>query len=58
MELEELYNKQEELKQQIEYEERKQNVCGYGKEDLYYLSGLYAELEEIREKIEIKEEEK
>lgn len=55
MELEELYNKQEELEQQIEYEENKQSVCGYGKEDLYYLDGLYAELEEIKEQIEIKE---
>ena len=55
MELEELYNRQEELEKQIEYEERKQNVCGYGKEDLYYLDGLYAELEEIKEQIEIKE---
>lgn len=55
MELEELYNKQEELEQQIEYEENKQDVCGYGKADLYYLNELYAELEEINEKIEIKE---
>lgn len=55
MELEELYNRQEELEKQIEYEERKQNVCGYGKEDLYYLDGLYTELEEIKEQIEIEE---
>ena len=55
MELEKLYNKQEELEKEIEYEENKLEVCGYGKEDLYYLDGLYAELEEINEQIEIKE---
>ena len=55
MELEELYNKQEELEKEIAYEENKQDVCGYGKADLYYLNELYAELEEIKEQIEIKE---
>lgn len=55
MKLKELYNKQKELEKEIEYEEKKQSVCAYGKEDLYYLDGLYAELEEIKEQIEIKE---
>lgn len=47
----ELYERQEELEQQIEYEESKLEVCGYGKSDLYYLDQLYAELEKINEKI-------
>lgn len=55
MTLEELYNKQEELEKQIIYEEEKQEVCGYGKSDLYYLNGLYSELEKINKKIEEKE---
>lgn len=48
----ELYERQEKLEKQIEYEERKLKVCGYGTSDLYYLDELYAELEEINEKID------
>lgn len=55
MTLDELYERQEELERQIEYEEKKLDVCGYGKSDLYYLDGLYAELDEINEQIEEKE---
>ena len=55
MTLDELYERQEELERQIEYEEKKLNVCGYGKSDLYYLDRLYAELDEINEQIEEKE---
>ena len=57
MTLEEMYEKQEELEAQIHYEEEKLDVCGYGKSDLYYIDGLYAELEELNEKIEKKESE-
>lgn len=50
-EYEELENRAEELEKEIEYEEKKMNVCGYGSSDLAYLDGLYEELEEIKEKI-------
>lgn len=50
-EYEELENRAEELEKEIEYEEKKMNVCGYGSSDLSYLDGLYEELEEIKEKI-------
>lgn len=50
-EYEELENRAEELEKEIEYEEKKMNVCGYGSSDLVYLDGLYEELEEIKEKI-------
>lgn len=55
MTLDELYEKQEELEKQIEYEKKKLDVCGYGKSDLYYLDELYAELNEVNEQIEEKE---
>lgn len=44
-------NRIEELEQEIEQEEKKLDVCGYGKEDLYYVEGLMDELEELRNKI-------
>ena len=50
-EYEELENRAEELEKEIEYKEKKMNVCGYGSSDLVYLDGLYEELEEIKEKI-------
>lgn len=55
MKLKELYNKQKKLEKEIEYEEKKQDVCAYGKEDLYYLIGLYSKLEKIEKQIEIEE---
>lgn len=40
-------NRIKELQEEIEYEERKMEVCGYGSSDLRYLDGLKEELEEL-----------
>lgn len=39
----------ERLEKEINYEERKLKVCGYGKEDLYYIEELQDDLEELKE---------
>lgn len=39
----------ERLEKEIDYEERKLKVCGYGKEDLYYIEELQEDLEELKE---------
>ena len=38
------------IKQEIDYEKRKQEVCATGKSDIYYLDSLQKELEELKEK--------
>ena len=38
------------LEKQIEYENRKLEVCAYGKSDLAYIDELESELEELKEK--------
>ena len=52
--IEEEYNKLEKqiakLEKQIEYENRKLEVCAYGKSDLAYIDELESELEELKEK--------
>ena len=42
----------EELEKEIEYERRKQQVCGYSKRDEMYLEELQEKLEELQEKLE------
>ena len=53
-EIEKEYNKLdkkiEKLEKQIEYENRKLEVCAYGKSDLAYIDELESELEELKEK--------
>lgn len=44
---EKLENEIEELKKEIEYEEKRLDVCGYGTSDLYYLESLKNRLEEL-----------
>ena len=39
----------ERLEKEINYEKRKLKVCGYGKEDLYYIEELQEDLEELKE---------
>lgn len=39
----------ERLEKEIDYEERKLKVCGYGKEDLYYIEELEDDLEQLKE---------
>lgn len=39
-----------ELKKEIAYEKRKQNICGTSKSDIYYLDSLEEQLAEIEEK--------
>ena len=52
--IEEEYNKIEKqiakLEKQVEYENRKLEVCGYGKSDLAYIDELEGELEDLKEK--------
>lgn len=55
MTLKELYERQDELEEEIQYEEERLEVCAYGTSDLCYINGLYGELEEIKQKIEEKE---
>lgn len=50
-EFEKLEERASDLENEIEYEERKLDVCGYGTSDLMYIEGLKNELEEIQEKI-------
>ena len=45
-----LDKKIEKLEKQIEYENRKLEVCAYGKSDLAYIDELESELEELKEK--------
>lgn len=47
---EKLENEIEKLKKEIEYEEKKINICGYGKSELYYLESLKNKLEELEKK--------
>lgn len=39
----------ENLEKQIDYEERKYKVCGYGKSDIYYVDNLYYNLDKAKE---------
>lgn len=50
-EFEMLENKAEELEEEIEYEEKKLDICAYGTSDLMYIEGLKNELAEIEKKI-------
>ena len=50
-EFEKLEERASDLENEIEYEERKLDVCAYGTSDLIYIEGLKNELEEIQEKI-------
>lgn len=45
-----LEEKIKELKNKIEYEERRNEVCATSKSDLYYLDSLKEELEKLKEK--------
>lgn len=55
--LEELYNTKDKLESEIQYEENKLKVCGYGKAELYYIDELYGQLHQVNEQIEILESE-
>lgn len=37
----------EELKKQLDYEEKRIEVCGYGKSDLYHIEVLKCEIEDL-----------
>lgn len=50
-EFEMLEERAEELENEIEYEEKKLDVCAYGTSDLMYIEGLKSELVEIQNKI-------
>lgn len=50
-EFEMLENKAEELEEEIEYQEKKLDICAYGTSDLMYIEGLKNELAEIEKKI-------
>lgn len=50
-EFEMLEERAEELENEIEYEEKKLDVCAYGTSDLMYMEGLKSELAEIQNKI-------
>lgn len=50
-EFEMLEERAEELENEIEYEEKKLDVCAYGTSDLMYIEGLKSELAEIQNKI-------
>lgn len=52
---EKLENETEKLKKEIEYEEKRLNVCGYGTKDLYYLESLKNRLEELENLLEVEE---
>lgn len=55
--LEELYNTRDKLESEIQYEESKLEVCGYGKAELYHIEELYDQLHQVNEQIEILESE-
>ena len=42
----------EEIEKEIEYEKKKQDICGYGSSDMTYLMELEEKLEELQEKLE------
>ncbi len=50
-EVEKIEKRIEELQDMIDYENRKLEVCGYGKSDLLYIEGLKEELQELESKI-------
>lgn len=52
---EKVYDIIEDLDNKIEYEERKCEVCGYGKSDLMYIDILYATKQELEDNLEILE---
>lgn len=52
---EKLENEIKKLKKEIEYEEKRLNVCGYGTKDLYYLESLKNRLEELENLLEVEE---
>ena len=49
---EKLENEIQELKKEIEYEEKRLDVCAYGTSDLYYLESLKNKLEELENLME------
>ena len=49
METKELVNKLEELQLQVEYENKKLDICGYGSSDIMYIDNLYEEINIIEE---------
>lgn len=55
--LEELYNTKDKLEDEIQYEESKLELCGYGKAELYHIEELYDQLNQVNEQIEILESE-
>lgn len=55
-EYEELEKKLEELEEEAQYEEDKMKICAYGREELMHIEELYAEIEEIRNKLYESEE--
>lgn len=55
-EYEELEKKLEELEEEVQYEEDKMKICAYGREELMHIEELYAEIEEIRNKLYESEE--
>lgn len=57
MTLEELYDTRDKLENEIQYEEDKLEVCGYGKAELYYIEELYDQLDQVNEQIEVLESE-
>lgn len=57
MTLEELYNTRDKLENEIQYEESKLEICGYGKAELYYIEELYDQLNQVNEQIEVVESE-
>ena len=52
MTMEEIEKRIKELENEIAYEEKKLECCGYGKSDLMYLEGLKYELGELEEQLE------
>ena len=57
MTLEELYDTRDKLENEIQYEENKLEVCGYGKAELYYIEELHDQLDQVNEQIEVLESE-
>ena len=41
-----------ELKREIKYQNKKMEVCAYGKSDLYYVLGLENELYDLEQQLE------
>lgn len=52
MTIEKIENRIEELKNEIENEEEKLKICGYGTGDLMYIEGLKYELNELEKQLE------